>query len=122
MNDKPKFSNNKKNKAEAVINSPIEDIGFIPPIHYQVYLYEEQNFSPAFTRIILYKFFQNISEERIEEIFVKLKEGKEALCGVFTREVAENKISEIISFIQENNKNSLKCFMRKEQNYAGKKS
>lgn len=79
------------------------------------------NFTPMdFVVHVLEKVFHKSHNEATDLMLQVHAEG-EAVCGVFTREIAETKITQVID-ISHTYEYPLKCIMCKDQEYVIKKS
>ncbi len=91
----------------------------IPPM-YQVILLSDPHTPSAFIMDMLEDCFR-ITPLEARSIIVQVEKEGQAVCGIYTREVAETKI-EAIQRLSYQHHYPLKCIMRKEPNYVIKKS
>lgn len=94
--------------------------GYRVPHMYQVLLVADEETKIGFIVFILKNFFHKSDEELVENVETLEKTG-EVLCGHFSREVAESKVVEVIECSRSNHF-PLKCIMRKDYEFTGKKS
>lgn len=93
--------------------------GSMPPM-YHVWLLKDDYTPMEFVMLTLEKFFHKNKEISVTLAVQAHKEGQ-VICGLYTREVAESKVIQVIDFARAH-EYPLKCVMRKEQPYAIKKS
>lgn len=90
-----------------------------PPM-YHVILLSDPHTPSAFIMDLLEDCFR-ITPLEARSIIVQVEKEGQAVCGIFTREVAETKIDSI-QRLSYQHQYPLKCIMRKEPNYVIKKS
>ena len=82
------------------------------PILYKVILLNDDYTPMEFVVIVLERFFYKNREEATR-IMLHVHQKGMAVCGVFTREVAETKVRQVLDFAREN-QHPLKCTMEPE--------
>ena len=65
-----------------------------------------------FVILVLQKFFQKTKDESTE-IMLHVHRRGVGVCGIFTHEVAETKVTQVMDFAREN-EHPLQCTMEKE--------
>ncbi len=70
-----------------------------PPL-YAVMLINDDYTPMEFVVEVLEKFFQKNADEA-QQLMLKVHEMGEAVCGIFTREVAETKAARVVQYSQE---------------------
>ena len=82
------------------------------PSLYKVFLLNDDYTPMDFVVLVLERFFsKNLAEAT--EIMLNVHKAGLGLCGVFTYEVAETKVTQVLSFAREN-QHPLQCTMEKE--------
>lgn len=81
-----------------------------PPMYEIVMLNDD--FTPMDYVIFVLKRFFHKSHDEATELTLTVHNSGQAVCGVYTREVAETKITQVID-LSRKNKHPLKCVMRK---------
>ena len=82
------------------------------PSMYKVLLLNDDYTPMEFVIHVLERFFSKTSEEATE-IMLHVHRRGVGLCGVFTYEVAETKVAQVMDFAR-NNEQPLQCTMEKE--------
>jgi ATP-dependent Clp protease adaptor protein ClpS len=90
-----------------------------PPM-YMVCLIQDLSTPDEFVVQVVETIFHK-SHEEATQIVQEMHEQGEAVCGLFTRDVAETKVTQVID-MSHANKYPLKCIMFKDQEYVIKKS
>lgn len=70
------------------------------PPHYAVMLVNDDYTPMEFVVDVLQKFFQKNKDEA-HQLMLLVHEKGEAVCGIFTREVAETKAARVVQYAQE---------------------
>ena len=92
----------KKNKTQVKIKKPD---------FYEVILLNDDFTTMEFVVKVLQLFF-NMTKPKANKIMLKIHNDGSAICGVYTYEVAETKVIEVINFAKQN-QYPLKCIMKK---------
>lgn len=79
-----------------------------PPL-YRVILLNDDYTTMEFVIEVLQTIFHH-SEEKAAQIMMHVHQKGAGICGVFTREVAETKVEQVLSYAQQN-KHPLQCTM-----------
>lgn len=82
-----------------------------PPM-YRVVLLNDDYTPMEFVVYILQEFF-HLSRELATQIMLEVHNKGKAVCGVFTRDIAETKVQLVIEFARQN-EHPLKCVMEAE--------
>lgn len=82
------------------------------PRLYKVILLNDDYTPMEFVVVILERFFQKNREEATR-IMLHVHQKGVGICGVFSREIAETKVRQVLSYAQENN-HPLQCTMEPE--------
>jgi ATP-dependent Clp protease adaptor protein ClpS len=82
------------------------------PPFYKVVLLNDDFTPMEFVVVILQRFFYK-SREEATRIMLHVHQKGVGVCGLFTREVAETKVRQVLSFAQEH-KHPLQCTMEPE--------
>lgn len=80
-----------------------------PPAMYKVILFNDDYTTMEFVIEVLQRFF-SIDNERAQQIMLKIHNEGSAVCGIYTRDVAETKIAQVTQFAQQNG-HPLRCGM-----------
>lgn len=72
-----------------------------PPAKYRVVLIND-DFTPMDFVIEVLKIFFSMGEEKATQIMLQIHTEGKAVCGVFSRDIAETKAAQVVSFAQEN--------------------
>lgn len=83
----------------------------VPPM-YQVFLLNDDYTPMEFVVFVLERFF-NKSIEEATQIMLHVHQHGVGLCGVFTFEVAETKVAQVMDLARRN-EHPLQCIMEKE--------
>ena len=94
------------------------EISIIPSM-YEVFLVNDGQTPMDFFTLVLQKFF-NKSQEEATYITLETHKRGQGLCGKFTRDVAETKITLVSDYAHKYNY-EIKCVMQKEPCHAIKK-
>jgi ATP-dependent Clp protease adaptor protein ClpS len=95
--------------AEVVEAEP--ELALAPPPMYQVMLHNDDYTPMEFVVLVLEKYF-NMDHGRASIVMYEVHTHGLAVCGVFTRDIAETKVSQVTEFARENNY-PLLCTMEK---------
>lgn len=79
-----------------------------PPL-YRVLLLNDDYTTMEFVVLVLRNIF-HLSEEKAAQIMLHVHQKGSGICGVYTREIAESKVNQVITLAQEN-KHPLQCTM-----------
>jgi ATP-dependent Clp protease adaptor protein ClpS len=91
------------------------------PCMYNIWLLENKLVPEEFVIGVLQKHF-HLDQARISEILSKVVNCGYALCGIYTKDIAETKVSEISKYAMENNSQFNSIMMQRSFSYAIKKS
>jgi ATP-dependent Clp protease adaptor protein ClpS len=80
-----------------------------PPQMYKVMLFNDDYTTMEFVIEVLQRFFA-MNLERAQQVMLKVHNEGSAVCGVYSRDVAETKISQVTSFAQQH-EHPLRCAM-----------
>ena len=80
-----------------------------PPRMYQVVLFNDDFTTMEFVLEVLQRFF-SLNLERSQQIMLKVHNEGSAICGVYTRDIAETKVAQVIEFAKQN-EHPLRCSM-----------
>ena len=83
-----------------------------PPSKFQVLLLNDDYTTMDFVVDILLKFF-NKNQLEADNIMLQIHKSGEAICGIYSYDVAQTKVEQVISFSREN-EHPLMCVLRKE--------
>lgn len=118
------YSPNKKEVAnDKLFNTKMWQEAKIKHIHpgmYQVLLLNDDATPMDFVVFLLEQIFHMSSEEAYG-VMIRIHTTGQAVCGLFTREVAETKVMQVIDFARAN-EYPLKCIMHKSDEHVIKKS
>lgn len=81
----------------------------VPPKMYQVLLHNDDYTTMEFVIEVLRKFFA-MDAERAQNIMLKIHNEGRAICGVYSRDVAETKVASVSAFAQQH-QHPLRCSM-----------
>lgn len=84
-----------------------------PPL-YRVLLLNDDYTTMEFVIQVLRSIF-HLSEEKAAEIMLHVHQKGAGICGVYTREIAETKVEQVLQFAQQN-KHPLQCTMEPDSN------
>jgi ATP-dependent Clp protease adaptor protein ClpS len=115
-----KWQINKTRLLASINNDPIYYYNGERPNFYNIYLVNNNKTPVSFYVFIIEEFFHQ-SKNNLIESFNQLRKNGYVCYGNFTKDVAESKISNIVSVSRSSNY-SLKCIMSKDDNYVIKKS
>ena len=80
-----------------------------PPGMYKVLLFNDDYTTMEFVIEVLQRFFA-INSERAQQLMLKIHNEGSAVCGVYTRDVAETKVTQVSEFAQQQG-HPLRCGM-----------
>ncbi|MFZ5502063.1 MAG: ATP-dependent Clp protease adapter ClpS [Pseudomonadota bacterium] len=80
-----------------------------PPRMYKVLLFNDDFTTMEFVLDVLEKFF-SMNRERAQQIMLKVHNEGSAVCGVYSRDVAETKVVQVTEFAKQN-EHPLRCTM-----------
>lgn len=80
-----------------------------PPGMYKVLLFNDDYTTMEFVIEVLMRFFA-ANSERAQQIMLKIHNEGSAVCGVYTRDVAETKVTQVTEFAQQQG-HPLRCGM-----------
>jgi ATP-dependent Clp protease adaptor protein ClpS len=83
-----------------------------PPL-YKVILLNDDYTPMEFVVVVLEKFFR-MDHENATRIMLQVHQHGMAICGVFSREIAETKVQQVTEFSQEN-EHPLQCTMEPDE-------
>ena len=86
-----------------------ERIQIKPPGLYKVLLFNDDYTTMEFVIEVLMRFFA-ANSERAQQIMLKIHNEGSAVCGVYTRDVAETKVTQVTEFAQQQG-HPLRCGM-----------
>jgi ATP-dependent Clp protease adaptor protein ClpS len=81
-----------------------------PPVHYAVSLINDDYTPMDFVVLVLKKYFNKLQEEAIE-IMLAIHENGQAVCGVYTQEIALTKVKQVLIFAK-SNEHPLHCIAK----------
>jgi ATP-dependent Clp protease adaptor protein ClpS len=84
-----------------------ERIEIKPPGMYKVLLLNDDFTTMDFVIEVLQRFFA-LNSERAQQIMLQVHNEGSAVCGVYTRDVAETKVTQVSEFAQQND-HPLRC-------------
>jgi ATP-dependent Clp protease adaptor protein ClpS len=84
----------------------------IKPSLFQVLLLNDEYTTMDFVVQVLIKFFGK-TELQANALMLKVHKDGEAICGVYSYDIAQTKVEQVISFSREND-HPLMCVLRKE--------
>lgn len=74
---------------------------------YKVVLYNDDYTTMEFVIDVLQRFFA-INNERAQQLMLQIHNNGSAICGVYTRDVAETKVAQVTEYAQQNG-HPLRC-------------
>ena len=80
-----------------------------PPGLYKVLLFNDDYTTMEFVIEVLQRFFE-INMERAQQLMLQIHNAGSAVCGVYTRDVAETRVTQVIEFAQQRG-HPLRCGM-----------
>ena len=80
------------------------------PKKFQVFLLNDDYTTMEFVVVVLMKFFSK-SQEAANALMLKIHIEGEAVCGVYSHDVAQTKVTQVIEFSRENEQ-PLMCIIR----------
>ncbi|MBW8078161.1 MAG: ATP-dependent Clp protease adapter ClpS [Gallionella sp.] len=80
-----------------------------PPQMYKVILFNDDYTTMEFVIEVLQRFFA-MNLERAQQVMLKVHNEGSAICGVYSRDVAETKISQVTAFAKQH-EHPLRCAM-----------
>lgn len=78
-----------------------------PPGMYKVVLYNDDYTTMEFVIDVLQRFFA-INNERAQQLMLQIHNNGSAICGIYTRDVAETKVAQVTEYAQQNG-HPLRC-------------
>lgn len=93
-----------------VLTKPKPQTAF--PTMYKVLLLNDDFTPMEFVTLVLEKFF-NKTHQEATEIMIQVHKKGVGLCGVFTHEVAETKVTQVMDYARQHEQ-PLQCIMEKE--------
>lgn len=81
-----------------------------PPAHYAVSLINDDYTPMDFVVLVLKKYFNKQQEEAIE-IMLAIHENGQAVCGIYTQEIALTKVKQVLIFAK-SNEHPLHCIAK----------
>ena len=106
------FLSHKGDEDQEIDSSVITKNKTKKPPKYKVILHNDDYSTMEFVISVLMKFFGKGAEEAAE-IMLKVHNEGAGICGVYSYEVAETKVFQVVEFAK-NNKQPLKCTMEEE--------
>ena len=103
--------NSRPSAPGAVVELEAPTLALAPPSMYQVMLHNDDYTSMEFVVLVLEKFF-NMNGGRAVMVMQEVHMKGVAVCGIYTRDIAETKVSQVTEFSREHNF-PLLCTMRK---------
>ena len=80
-----------------------------PPGMYKVILFNDDYTTMEFVIEVLRRFF-SLNSERAQQLMLQIHNQGSAVCGIYTRDVAETKVSQVSEFAQQHG-HPLRCGM-----------
>ena len=80
-----------------------------PPGMYKVILFNDDFTTMEFVIEVLQRFFA-VNSERAQQLMLKIHNEGSAVCGVYTRDVAETRVTQVTQYAQQNG-HPLRCSM-----------
>ena len=80
-----------------------------PPGMYKVILFNDDYTTMEFVIEVLQRFFA-INSERAQQLMLQIHNQGSAVCGIYTRDVAETKVAQVTEFAQQH-EHPLRCGM-----------
>jgi ATP-dependent Clp protease adaptor protein ClpS len=80
-----------------------------PPGMYKVILFNDDYTTMEFVIDVLQRFFA-INNERAQQIMLQIHNAGSAVCGVYTRDVAETRVAQVTEYAQQHG-HPLRCSM-----------
>lgn len=80
-----------------------------PPGMYKIILYNDDYTTMEFVIEVLQRFFA-INSERAQQLMLQIHNEGSAVCGIYTRDVAETRVAQVTEFAQQNG-HPLRCSM-----------
>ncbi|GFZ85385.1 ATP-dependent Clp protease adapter protein ClpS [Rickettsiales bacterium] len=112
-----------KKVVQGILNFDLsaQDTKITQPCMYNIWLLENKLAPEQFVTSILQRHF-HLDQARVSEILSKVAKCGYALCGIYTKDIAETKVSEISKYATENNYQFNSIMMQRSFSYAIKKS
>ncbi len=82
------------------------------PSMYKVLLLNDSDTPMDYVIYVLQKFFHKKHEEAIQ-LMMEIHHGNAGLCGLYTREIAETKMTQVVNLSREHN-HPLKCVIERQ--------
>jgi ATP-dependent Clp protease adaptor protein ClpS len=86
-----------------------ERINTRPPGMYKVILFNDDYTTMEFVIEVLKRFFA-VNNERAQQLMLQIHNSGSAVCGVYTRDVAETKVAQVTEYAQQHG-HPLRCSM-----------
>ncbi len=80
-----------------------------PPCMYKVILFNDDYTTMEFVIEVLQRFFA-INNERAQQLMLQIHNQGSAVCGIYTRDVAETRVAQVTEFAQQH-EHPLRCSM-----------
>ena len=80
-----------------------------PPGMYKVILFNDDYTTMEFVIEVLQRFFA-INNERAQQLMLQIHNEGSAVCGLYTRDIAETRVTQVTEFAQQNG-HPLRCGM-----------
>ncbi|MDO8207021.1 MAG: ATP-dependent Clp protease adapter ClpS [Gallionella sp.] len=80
-----------------------------PPGMYKVILFNDDYTTMEFVIEVLQRFFA-INSERAQQLMLQIHNEGSAVCGIYTRDVAETRVAQVTDFAQQH-EHPLRCGM-----------
>lgn len=90
----------------------IKKTELVKPSFFQVLLLNDDKTTMEFVVKVLMRFFAK-SESQANAIMLKVHTDGEAICGLYSYDIAQTKVEQVISFSRDN-EHPLMCVLRKE--------
>ena len=84
----------------------------LPPSMYNVLLHNDDYTPMDFVIDVLQRFFR-LDSESATEVMLNVHYKEVGVCGIFTAEIAETKVAQVINYAKQN-EHPLRCSMEKE--------
>lgn len=86
-----------------------ERISTKPPGMYKVILFNDDYTTMEFVIEVLQRFF-SVNSERAQQLMLKIHNEGSAVCGIYTRDVADTRVTQVTQYAQQNG-HPLRCSM-----------
>lgn len=104
---------NEKEKPGIVVEAEAPELALSPPSMYEVMLHNDDYTPMDFVVLVLEKFFK-MPHGQASIVMYEVHTHGRAVCGVFSRDVAETKVSQVTEFAREKSY-PLLCTMQKTE-------